>query len=205
MTKSIRPVTTALIVGTLLLSACGSEADSSDSASLDAATPATGANFNDADVVFAQGMIPHHAQAVEMASIALDPASGASAEVRALAAVIQGAQDPEIEMMTEWLRTWGQPMEMPGTAGMEGMDHTAEMAGMEGMMSEEQMTSIAGLSGAEFDTMWASMMIAHHEGAIVQAEAVKASGSDPEVMTLADEIIRAQRAEITQLQAVLTS
>ena len=207
MFKSIRPVATVLVVGTLLLSACGggSDADSSETASPGSVNAATTASFNDADVVFAQGMIPHHAQAVEMASIALDPQSGASAEIVTLASEIQGAQDPEIEMMTEWLHTWDQPMDMPGMAGADDMSGMEGMEGMEGMMTEDQMASLASLSGIEFDKAWATMMIAHHQGAIMQAEAVKASGSDPAVLALADQIISAQQGEITQMEAMLTA
>lgn len=204
MFTSVRPLAVAVVAGTLLLSACGGgdDADSSDAASADSVAPSPDASFNDADVMFAQGMIPHHEQAVEMASIALRPESGASDEVQALATEIQESQDPEIDTMTQWLQTWGQPTEMPG---MDGMDHTAGMEGMEGMegmMSEDQMSSLADLSGAEFDTAWTTMMIEHHQGAIAQAETVKTSGSNPEVLALADEIIRAQRAEITQMQAL---
>jgi uncharacterized protein (DUF305 family) len=204
MFKSIRPFATVLVAGTLLLNACGggSDADSSETAPPGSIAAATDASFNDADVAFAQGMIPHHAQAVDMASIALQPESGASAEIQALATAIQGAQDPEIEMMTEWLQAWGQPMEMPG---MEGMDDMSGMEGMEGMMTAEQMAALAGPSGPEFDTAWATMMIAHHQGAITQAETVKANGSDPEVLALADQIISAQQAEIAQMQAMLAS
>jgi hypothetical protein len=71
--------------------------------------PALGTAFNDADVTFAQGMIPHHQQAIEMADIALDPATGASAQVRDLATRIKAGQDPEIQLMTGWLAAWGQP------------------------------------------------------------------------------------------------
>ena len=193
---SIRPCAAILVAGTLLLTACGggSDADSSESVAPESIAAATDSSFNDADVAFAQGMIPHHAQAVDMASLALQPESGASAEIQALATAIQSAQDPEIETMTQWLQTWGQPMEMPGMDGMDGMD---------GMMTQEQMASLAGLSGPAFDAEWATMMIAHHQGAITQAETVKASGADPEVLALADQIISAQQAEIAQLQALL--
>ncbi len=196
MFKPVRPFATVLVTGTLLLTACGggSDADSSESVAPESIAAATDSSFNDADVAFAQGMIPHHAQAVDMASLALQPESGASAEIQALATAIQSAQDPEIETMTQWLQTWGQPMEMPGMDGMDGMD---------GMMTQEQMASLAGLSGPAFDAEWATMMIAHHQGAITQAETVKASGADPEVLALADQIISAQQAEIAQLQALL--
>ncbi|MDA3033096.1 MAG: DUF305 domain-containing protein [Actinomycetota bacterium] len=193
MFKSIRPCAAILVAGTLLLTACGggSDADSSESVAPESIAAATDSSFNDADVAFAQGMIPHHAQAVDMASLALQPESGASAEIQALATAIQSGQGPEIETMTQWLQTWGQPMEMPG------------MDGMDGMMTEEQMASLAGLSGLAFDTEWVTMMVAHHQGAITQAETVKASGADPEVFALADQIISAQQAEIAQLQALL--
>jgi len=202
MFKSIRPCATVLVAGTLLLTACGggSDADSSAKAPPESIAPATDSSFNDADVAFAQGMIPHHVQAVDMASIALKPESGASAEIQALASAIQGTQDTEIETMTGWLQAWGQPTEMPGMDGMDGMDG---MHGMDGMMTEEQMTALAGLSGPAFDTEWVTMMIAHHQGAITQAETVKANGSNPEVLTLADQIISAQQAEIAQMQAML--
>jgi uncharacterized protein (DUF305 family) len=206
------PVAAALVAGMVLLSACGSGSDtgSVDTASPGAAVEVADATFNDADVVFAQGMIPHHEQAVEMASMALEPSSGASAEVQEIATAITLAQDPEITTMTEWLQAWGQPMEMPGLEEMDGMEghdmddmEGHDMDDMEGMMSTAEMASLAGLSGAEFDAMWISMMIAHHRGAIAQAESVKASGSDPAVAALADQVIATQQAEVTEMQALV--
>ena len=196
MRHSLRFVVAPVAAVALLLSACGSDSSESTSAP---ASESTG-EFNDADVIFAQSMIPHHEQAVEMAEFALAPAAGASAEIQALATQIQGAQDPEIELMTGWLEGWGQPLEMPG---MEDMDDMAGMEGMDGMMSAEDMTNLAGLTGAEFDTAWATMMIAHHEGAIAQAETVKAAGSNSDVLLLADQIIAAQQAEIDEMTALL--
>ena len=152
--------------------------------------------FNDDDVVFAQGMIAHHEQAIEMADIALDPSIGASADVQDLATRVKAAQDPEIEIMTEWLTAWGQPVQMD-TSG----DH--DMSSMEGIMSAEEMDELGGATGAEFDTMWLEMMIRHHKGAISMAEAVKASGSNPDVLSLAEQIITAQQAEIEEMQALL--
>ena len=198
MRHILRFVVAPVAAGALLLSACGSDSSNS-SAGLSSSTPAgevTG-DFNAADVLFAQGMVPHHEQAVEMAALALDPAAGASAEIQALATQIQGAQDPEIELMTGWLQAWGQPMDMPGTDDMAGTE------GMDGMMSADDMAGLATLTGAEFDTAWAEMMIAHHEGAITQARTVKAAGSNADVLVLADEIITAQQAEIDEMQALL--
>ncbi len=201
MRHPLRFVVAPVAAGALLLSACGS--DSSNSSAESSSSAPTGevtGDFNDADVLFAQGMIPHHEQAVEMAALALDPAAGASAEVQALATQIQGAQDPEIELMTQWLQSWGQPLDMPG---MEGMEDMAGMEGMDGMMSAEDMTNLTTLTGAEFDTAWTEMMIAHHEGAITQAQTVKAAGSNADVVVLADEIITAQQAEIDEMRALL--
>ena len=74
---------------------------------------------------------------------------------------------------------------------------------MDGMMSADDMAGLATLTGAEFDTAWAEMMIAHHEGAITQARTVKAAGSNADVLVLADEIIAAQQAEIDEMKALL--
>jgi len=183
----------------ITLAACGS--DHSMSTSTNAAAQAPGgapdaAALNAADTEFAQGMIAHHEQAIEMAEIALDPNIGASPEVIDLATRIQGAQDPEVQLMTAWLTAAGEPVTMDA---MEGHD----MSSMDGMMTAEQMDAMGAATGTEFDTMWLEMMIAHHEGAISQSQTVKAKGSNAEVMTLADQIIAAQQAEITEMQALL--
>jgi uncharacterized protein (DUF305 family) len=197
---TLRFVVAPVAASALLLSACGSDSSSNSAESSSTQATEVSGDFNDADVLFAQGMIPHHEQAVEMAALALDPAAGAGAEIQALATEIQAAQDPEIDLMTQWLQGWGQPMDMPG---MEGMDDMAGMEGMDGMMSAEDMDNLATLSGAEFDTAWVEMMIAHHEGAIAQAQTVQAAGSNPDVLLLAEQIIAAQQAEIDQMKALL--
>ena len=178
------------IVGTLGLVACGND----DHPNNDMHESQSG--FNDADVAFAQGMIPHHEQAIEMADIALDPTIGASEQVRDLATRIKGAQDPEIMMMSGWLTGWGMSMDM-------GTSH--DMSSMDGMMSVAEMDELAALTGADFDAMWLDMMIRHHQGAIAMAETVKADGSNADVLALADQIIAAQQSEITEMQELLGS
>ncbi len=217
MRISPRPLLLALSAGTLLFTACASGSDDeasdapvADSVSEDGAADGdAAASFNDADVMFVQGMIPHHRDAIEMAAMALEPDAQASAEVQALATQIQGAQDPEIEQMTNMLDAWGQPMDMSEMDGhdMDGMgdDEMDEMAGMEGMMSEEDMATLATLSGPEFDAAWLSAMIAHHEGAVSMSQTVKASGANAEVVTLADAIIAGQQAEIEEMRALTGS
>jgi uncharacterized protein (DUF305 family) len=188
---------TLALVGAL--AACGSDdspaADTAPAA--EATSPAASdVDLNAADVEFAQGMIAHHEQAIEMAEIALDPNIGASPEVVDLAIRIQAAQDPEVELMTAWLVAEGEPLTMDMSDGHD-------MSSMDGMMSADDMDALAAATGTEFDRMWLEMMIAHHEGAISQSETVKASGSNADVRALADEIIVAQQAEIAEMQVLL--
>jgi uncharacterized protein (DUF305 family) len=203
----IRRFTVPTLAFTLVatLAACGSDdSPSADTAATETtaaaeapnSTTAANAALNDADVEFAQGMIAHHEQAVEMAEIALDPNRQAGAEVIDLATRIQAAQEPEIEQMTAWLTAAGESITMDMSEGHD-------MSSMEGMMTAEQMDALAVATGTEFDTMWLEMMIAHHEGAISQSQTVKANGSNPDVLTLADQIIAAQQGEIAEMQALL--
>jgi uncharacterized protein (DUF305 family) len=184
----------------LLLAACGgsSEAESSGPApSTGSSTTQTVGEATAADISFAQLMIPHHQQALEMAGMALERAE--SPGVLELAKQIQAAQDPEIQMMSGWLEAWDAPMEM-------GDDHGShDMGGMtmEGMMSDEDMQALMDATGADFDRMWLETMIAHHEGAITMAEQVKAESGNVDVTTLADAVISGQTAEIATMQQLL--
>ena len=197
----LRRLTTPAIVITLAiaLAACGSD-DSSSAVATAAPAAATGSAaavvLNEADVEFAQGMIAHHEQAIEMAEIALDPNRRASPEVVDLATRVKAAQDPEVALMTGWLTAAEQPLTMDMSDGHD-------MSSMEGMMSAEQMDSLEVATGPEFDQMWLEMMIAHHQGAISQSETVKADGSNADVLTLADQIIAAQQTEITEMEGLL--
>ena len=147
-------------------------------------------DHNDADVTFAQSMIPHHTQAVEMAQLILD--KGSSAEVKALAERIKAAQSPEIEQMRGWLTAWGAP------ATMGEMD-----MGNQGMMSKTEMASFSALSGAALDRKFLETMTAHHEGAITMANVEQTTGKDTAAIALADAIVTAQEAEIKEMKALL--
>jgi uncharacterized protein (DUF305 family) len=207
----------ALLTGaavTVVLTACGGGATTAAPAapgtSSTAAAPGASstaatdvaAEHNDADVRFAQNMIPHHQQAVEMAALAAD--RSASQEVQDLAEQIRTAQDPEIATMTAFLQTWGA--EIPA-GGMAGMDHSGMggMEGMNGMMTAEQMGGLAAASGAAFDRMFLEMMIEHHEGAITDAQTELAEGANPQAKELAQKIVDGQTAEITEMQQLLQS
>lgn len=167
----------------LVLAACGSDETS---------------NFNDADVVFVQGMIQHHEQAIEMADLALAGSTNSSDEAMGLAQRIREAQDSEIEMMKSWLEDWGKPMTMGSTS-----DHSMGGSDSAGMMSEQEMASMGQMMGSEFDMTWSESMIEHHRGAIEMANAVKMDGMNADVMKLADQIISGQTAEITEMEQML--
>lgn len=178
--------------------ACGSDESSTTEPTQAAEAPGASTAsvvLNDADIEFAQGMIAHHEQAIEMAEIALDPAIGANPGVVDLATRIEQAQDGEVALMTGWLTAAGEPVAMDTSDGHD-------MSSMEGMMTADQMDAMAAMTGTDFDSMWLEMMIAHHEGAISQSETVKADGSNPEVLALADQIIVAQQAEIAEMQSL---
>jgi uncharacterized protein (DUF305 family) len=152
-------------------------------------------SFNDDDVMFAQMMIPHHEQAIEIADIALDPTIEASDAVRELATEIKNAQDPEIAFMKDVLTKWNKPTEMDAS-----MDHS-EM--MEGMLSLDELNALGALRGTAFDTAWLEAMIRHHEGAITMANDLIESGINQELINLGREIITAQQAEIEAMKALL--
>lgn len=171
----------------LVAASCGSSDHGSSS---DISVPAD-ASHNAADVMFVQGMIPHHEQAVEMADLAL--ANTTTAPILTLATQIRAAQDPEIQTMRGWLKTWGQK-EM----SMDDGGHGA----MDGMMGEGDMKKLEAARDGTFDPRFLEMMIEHHEGAIKMSEKVKADGKSAEVRTLADAIITAQQAEIAEMKAL---
>ncbi len=161
-----------------------------------ASAPAGAAAFNDADVMFAQMMIPHHREAVEMAETAETRASGT--EVKSLAAKITAAQQPEIDTMTGWLTAWGQPAPSPGMS-MPSMDHGA----MPGAMSPADMEKLEAAKVAAFDKQFLTMMITHHEGAITMAQDEVKEGSNTDAKALAQKIVADQQAEIATMKAIL--
>ena len=180
--------------GLLLLAACGSESNQQSTASTQTDLTSSESSFNDADVMFAQMMIPHHEQAIELADMALDPTLIASEPVKTLASQIKSAQDPEIDLMTQWLTDWDQPL----------MDMSEEHdMSMDGMLSVDEIAALGELTGAEFDQAWATAMIAHHKGAIKMAKTVKEDGKSTPVQDLANLIVQEQQSEITVLETLL--
>ena len=181
------------LVALALTAACGSDDDPAVS------SEAAGEGHNEADVAFAQGMIPHHEQAIEMAEMALEKSE--NPDITELAAVIVDAQGPEIEKLQGWLEEWGEAEAGDG-GGHSGMGGSGDSSGG-GMMSDADMSSLEKASGEEFDRMFLEMMIEHHKGAIEMAEAEVEDGEFPDAVAMARDIIDAQQGEIAEMEGLL--
>lgn len=141
--------------------------------------------FSSQDINFAEQMIPHHQQALEMSDFAL--ANSSNPEILALAEQIKGAQDPEIKLMSGW-------------PGVDPTTHAGHA--MSGMLSEDEMNELEQARGSEFDQLFLIGMIKHHQGAIDMARMVIDS-ENKEVSDLARAIIEAQENEIELMKALL--
>jgi uncharacterized protein (DUF305 family) len=165
--------------------------------------------YDDADVLFATEMIPHHQQAVAMAEMA--PAHGASRPVQEVASQISAEQVPEIVQLQGMLAEWDQaaPTTGPTSApmgGMHGMSGGAALAdAAPGMMTDDEMTQLESATGPAFDRAFLQMMITHHQGALTMAKAELADGRDPEATLMAQNISDAQQAGIELMHRLLAS
>jgi uncharacterized protein (DUF305 family) len=197
----------ALVVS-LALAACSANTGTTpNTAPAGAPIPATaqaGKQFNDADVRFAQMMIPHHQQAIAMADLAADRAQ--SPDVKTFAQQIKSEQAPEIQTLTGFLQSWGAAVPTENGA-MGGMDHGdmihSSPAPMPGMMASEQMGQLSSASGTAFDRMFLQMMIAHHQGAVADAQQEQSEGVNQQAKALASHIVTAQSQEINHMQQLL--
>jgi uncharacterized protein (DUF305 family) len=152
---------------------------------------------NDADVMFAQQMIPHHTQAVEMSDTLLAK-QGIDPRVTELANQIKAAQGPEIQQMQGWLTQWGTP-------SMPAMSGHGDMPGMSGIMSEQDMTALKDAQGVDADKLFLTQMIAHHTGAITMAQTEIKDGQYPPAVEMAHAIVTTQQREIDTMNGILAS
>jgi len=167
---------------------------------------------NDADVAFAQGMIPHHEQAIEMSDMLIGK-QGVDPAVVSLANRIKSAQTPEIEKMQGWLQQWGVSStpampghNMPGhdMSGGGGMGDMPGMgAGGHGMMSDADMAALQNAQGAQAGRLFLEQMIEHHEGAVVMAQQEIDTGTFAAAVDMARSIVTSQQAEIDEMRAML--
>jgi uncharacterized protein (DUF305 family) len=176
----------------------GAPGQSSREIEAEKATDLSQVQHTDADVKFMQGMIGHHAQAIEMAELLKTRTS--SDAMRKLALRIEVSQADEIKMMQEWLRSRGQ--EVPS-------EHAHHMHGatlMPGMLTPEEMARLAAAKGVEFDRLFLEFMIKHHAGALTMVEELFASagaGQDSEIFAFASDVDADQRMEIDRMGAML--
>ncbi len=179
----------ALLIAPFLLAGCGLitvvEADHSQHGGL---LPNL-TDFSMNDLMFAQMMIPHHEQAIQMAEWAKTRAS--DPQVKELAEKILAEQAPEIALMTGWLE---QARQAVG-------DHSMHMD-MQGMLSEQELAKLKSLTGAEFDRYFLESMVKHHEGAVVMAKDFLDS-SNQNVVELLQSIIATQNSEIQKMEDLL--
>lgn len=148
------------------------------------------AEFSNADIMFAQMMIPHHQQALDMSELALQ--LGQSPELLDLAAQIRDEQEPEIAQMRSWLEKAG---------ASEDMGHASH--GMDGILTEEEMAALLSATGTEFEGLFLEGMIAHHEGAIAMVQMILGS-DNPEVRALAEAIVSSQQTQIDYMKTLLS-
>ena len=181
------------------------------SKTLPSSTRATLPPGSHADVEFMQGMIMHHAQAVEMT--ALVPSHTENRKLRSLAARISSSQSDEMKFMQRWLAARGEPtsMAMPGMAAKPGMAADMSMsnehpAPMPGMLTPAQMEALRKAKGAAFDRLFLTGMIQHHNGALVMVQTLfsnPGAGQDADLFNFATDADNTQRAEIRIMQSQL--
>jgi uncharacterized protein (DUF305 family) len=196
--KKTLTISAATLAAVMALAGCSTPGSSGSSSSMpgmdhstmgSSAAPAA-ADHNGSDTMFVQGMIPHHAQAVEMSDIILKK-QGIDARITALATKIKAAQAPEIDKMTGWLKAWNEPTQATGGHSMTGM------------MSGEDLTKLDTAQGAEAAQLFLRQMIAHHEGAVEMANAEVRSGKNAEAIQLARDIAASQTDEIQEMKDLL--
>jgi uncharacterized protein (DUF305 family) len=182
---------------------------------LPTSTRATLPPRSSADVGFMQGMIMHHAQAVEMT--ALIESHTSTKDLRLLAARISHSQSEEIRFMKRWLEARGEPTRepisamMPEMPGMDMSSHTMVKPGvmpglMPGMLTKKQMAALKKAKGARFDQLFLTGMIQHHGGALIMVKDLfdtAGAGQDAELFNFATDVDSGQRAEIRIMQTML--
>ena len=154
--------------------------------------------YTGADIKFMQGMIGHHAQAVDM--VALVPSRTSLDDVRRLALRIDVSQQDEMKMMQGWLKDRGQ--QIPDARAHHMMGATL----MPGMLTPEEMAALAAAKGAAFDRLFLEGMIKHHAGAITMVQelfATDGAGQTPEIYSYASDVDADQRMEIDRMGSLL--
>jgi len=183
------------LAAALALSSCAGGGPASDSTSPSAEAPS--AAFNVADVTFAQMMIPHHEQAVEMSDDLLAK-DGIDEDIVDLATAIKAAQEPEIAQLSDWLIQW--------RAHDSSMSDMPDMGdGSDGMMSDDDMMALQDAAGTDAGRLFLQQMTVHHEGAVAMAQLEIDKGENADARALAENILTTQTAEISVMAKLLAT
>jgi uncharacterized protein (DUF305 family) len=185
-----RALRTLAVAAALTLTSCGGSTGPGAVASSQSSAGQSVVHNMD-DVMFAQHMIPHHRQAVDMATMV--PSRTNNAALRVVAIHIKTDQRAEIDLLTDFLKHWGEPL-----SGHEPM-------AMDGMVDPDTMSQLDSLNGSAFDTLWITAMIAHHQGAVRMAEAELAHGQNPDARKMAQLIITSQKREIAYMTHMIST
>jgi uncharacterized protein (DUF305 family) len=193
----------AALAALCLLVACGNGAGPSGETSQDGGRiPATAvitgepAGYNSADVAFASTMVPHHQQAIEMASLAQQRST--NPELVTLANRIVATQQPEVNILNVFLVQWN---ENPDNRAGPGAEDTPEPA--HGMVDPATIAKLESLRGPDFDKLWLESMICQHHGAVAIAKSEISDGKNVDAITVAETIVSGQDAEIRQMTRML--
>ena len=199
-------VPAVLVAAAIVTSACASSGSRPTTAPATVGIPAM--KHTAADANFMRGMIHHHAQAVLIAKWA--PTHGAGADLQRLAERIVVAQQDEIALMQNWLKEKGEPVPeaTPGPMRMTMPDGTAHEMLMPGMLTEADLNQLDAARGVEFDKLFLTFMIRHHEGALDMVDtlfAAKGAGQDEDTFRLASDVFADQTTEIRVMKEMLAA
>ena len=213
--QSVMLVAAGILVGVFSLPVCAQQAapatpvviqpgaPGQPTKTLPSSTRATLPPRSPEDVKFMQGMIMHHAQAVEMT--ALIESHTENKDLRLLGARISHSQSEEIKFMQRWLEARGEQTSLP-MDNMPGMDMSSHQMLMPGMLTSKQMDDLRKAKGAQFDQLFLTGMIQHHSGALIMVRDLfdtAGTGQDAELFSFTTDVDSGQRAEIRIMQNLL--
>lgn len=192
----------AAVAALALLAGCGGQGGGAGDGQGDSKEPEapliTGdpAGYNAADIAFASDMVPHHAQAIDLARTALE--RSANPELTALAEQIVSTQQPEINILNVFLVQWNENPE-----NRSGPDGGGPESSLPGTVDEATVARLESLGGPEFDKLWLQSMIGQHQGAVELATTEIADGANVDAIAIAENIAAAQEARIAQMKQML--
>ncbi|MFI6097081.1 DUF305 domain-containing protein [Lentzea sp. NPDC051213] len=157
--------------------------------------PAASARFNDADVMFAQMMVAHLEQGIDLSQVAM--AKGSKPKVKELAGAVDVTQREELTMLKSWLKLWGKPE----TPSSDPNVHAAH--GGLPLLDAKVISDIKEKNGAEFDLTYLNLMTGHQGGAVEMARAMAKDGSNPEAVAYAERVTNTRQGQIAQMLGLI--